>query len=478
MKLLIIEDQADLAEEITSALHALDLPVPINVTVARSKSSALEAIRDQTYDFVVCDRRIPSTDGALDAADEHGDSVFDTIRLRLPGTPTAVLTAFASLSRAQELIKAARSGDVFGSGEEWSMAILFTKDELLECLEYLKKAATEIAILEDIEIDAQEFEPGRELTRTERRLIQVFARPFGSIVRVRPLGGGLSDARTCLVIVEDRHGTVRGRTVAKLGQLDAIRSEEHRFLEHVASSLNVPSFTALWKKIEVGAGDVAGLFYSLANGYDKSLFDLVVVDPDAAAAVVTRLDDIFKPWTQEPPRRMMSVGDIRRLLIDDNAVSRHCVRYLDGIPWEAFERRRVNVNLCPQHGDLHGHNVLVTDDGRPVLIDYGDVCEATSVLDPVTLELSLIFHPKNIRAYEEWPSLEEAQKWPNVDEFAGRSRFAPVINAARALAVKTGVGQRELYATAYAYAMRQLKYIDTDKEVAVAIISSAINAFG
>jgi hypothetical protein len=48
-----------------------------------------------------------------------------------------------------------------------------------------------------------------------------------------------------------------------------------------------------------------------------------------------------------------------------------------------------------------------------VIIDYGEVGEGTASLDPVTLELSLLFHPKGpLRpsgaAFGAWPTEAQA----------------------------------------------------------------------
>ena len=56
------------------------------------------------------------------------------------------------------------------------------------------------------------------------------------------------------------------------------------------------------------------------------------------------------------------------------------------------ERRQVQTRWCCVHGDLHGANVLARKDGECVIIDFGDVGDGPASLDPITLELSLLFH--------------------------------------------------------------------------------------
>ncbi len=58
---------------------------------------------------------------------------------------------------------------------------------------------------------------------------------------------------------------------------------------------------------------------------------------------------------------------------------------------EGLEEVEVRVRLSVQHGDLHGGNILVTDSGDPVIIDYGEIGEFVCCLDRLFSSLATTF---------------------------------------------------------------------------------------
>jgi Ser/Thr protein kinase RdoA (MazF antagonist) len=132
------------------------------------------------------------------------------------------------------------------------------------------------------------------------------------------------------------------------------------------------------------------------------------------------------------------VRDVRRLfLIDEKTpplVEKFSLRWVD-----TFEQRRLQTRWSCVHGNLHGGNILVNGDGVPVLIDYGDVKEGPAAIDPITLELSVLFHPdrpKNVT----WPSAEQARAWADIPAYTQQRPFAEFIKACRAWSERVGVG--------------------------------------
>jgi hypothetical protein len=121
------------------------------------------------------------------------------------------------------------------------------------------------------------------------------------------------------------------------------------------------------------------------------------------------------------------------------------------------------------HGDLHGFNVLVNDQNEPTLIDYGEVRKANGALDPVTLELSILFHPGIRGRFGDWPSVEQAAQWADMDSYLAGCPVSEFVRACRGWATVAAAGTDELLATAYAYALRQTKYGDAGTELALAI---------
>jgi hypothetical protein len=114
--------------------------------------------------------------------------------------------------------------------------------------------------------------------------------------------------------------------------------------------------------------------------------------------------------------------------------------------------------------------VVFAESDQPMLIDFGDAGASFSAIDPVTLELSTVFHSQHATLPREWPTEEAMMQWPLLDRFTDGCTFAPFIVTCREWALADAGSQEEVVAVAYAYAMRQLRYDDTDKVLARALI--------
>src|SRR5262249_39002935 len=104
-----------------------------------------------------------------------------------------------------------------------------------------------------------------------------------------------------------------------------------------------------------------------------------------------------------------------------------------------------------------------------LLIDFAKVDSAPASLDPLTLELSLLFHPAYKGLCAGWPSLKQAQHWNDLNVFTADCPVDKYVHSCRKCAFEIDAGDKAVYATAYAYAVRQLKYSNTDHKLAVAI---------
>jgi aminoglycoside phosphotransferase (APT) family kinase protein len=140
---------------------------------------------------------------------------------------------------------------------------------------------------------------------------------------------------------------------------------------------------------------------------------------------------------------------------------------LEWVP--AFEAHDIQTRWSRVHGDLHGGNVLLSEDRAAVLIDYGDVEDGPASLDPVTLELSLLFHKQGV-PLADWPSADQARQWGDLNTYFVGCPAASFIRACRAWAGRAGAGQREEAAVAYSYLVRQPKYDDTNKELILSML--------
>ena len=145
--------------------------------------------------------------------------------------------------------------------------------------------------------------------------------------------------------------------------------------------------------------------------------------------------------------------------------------------WKGLDRRKINLRWVTQHGDMHGSNVLVKTNLDPVLIDYMEVGVGPACLDPITLELSIVFHPDSAELRGDWPSMGQALSWSEYANFANKSGYERIIEKCRQWASDTVQSDRAINATGFAFAIRQLKYPDTNKGLALAIAKSAIDAF-
>lgn len=65
-----------------------------------------------------------------------------------------------------------------------------------------------------------------------------------------------------------------------------------------------------------------------------------------------------------------------------------------------------------------------------------------------------------------WPSEAQAEAWPDANAFAAGAPFEAYLRACRERAVAMAGSPQEVLAVGYAYALRQLKYDDTDKDLA------------
>jgi hypothetical protein len=133
-----------------------------------------------------------------------------------------------------------------------------------------------------------------------------------------------------------------------------------------------------------------------------------------------------------------------------------------------------------QHSDLHGENILVSAAGEPVFIDFERVNRLPVPADAVMLELSLALHPAAASWRGDWPSIEQASRWWNVDEFAGGSAAFEGVSACREWArrIVTPVGVRAIAATALAYCLWQVRFPSVDRDKCLAIGGSAAKELG
>jgi hypothetical protein len=193
--------------------------------------------------------------------------------------------------------------------------------------------------------------------------------------------------------------------------------------------------------------------------------------PDATEKIVTLLSELEATWQKGAKVETLTIGDLRREYIDDADFLPHA----DKLPfdWQKLEKIGVRVNRCCRHGDLHGLNVLLKNKTDPLLIDFALVGMAPASLDPLVLELSLLFHPACRGACGAWPTPEQAANWDNLDAFTAGCPLTAYVRRCRKWAVEVEAGDKGMFATVYAFAVRQLKFKDGNHTLAIPVAACA-----
>lgn len=472
MRILLVEDYADLADTLDRAIKQLP---GCEVVWVKSRDSALARLESEHFDLVLLDRRIPTADRVLDDHQDHGWRVFMYVQERLAGMPVWFLTGDEDADFAADLNNDyGRQADFLGSQSPQQMYRVFWKRRLTDCLSAISAVAAQHQEIDRIAIHTDT--DAANLLPQERIILRLFARrQGGSALQVTSLNGGLTNSRVLKIVVKNAAGAPIVTAAAKVSRLQVIAAEAANY-ENVITRLTVGGYTPLTSRIIYGAGDFGGLFYGIVGSDVRSLFTLLQQSAAEAAGVPERLKDIVAPWQLAKTEARIKVAQLRRRLIGDTVLDRVAAE-LNDIDISQIEEREIAVHTRDQHGDMHCANVLFGGDGRPVLIDFGDAGSGFAGLDAVNLELSTVFHSHSAAVRGGWPTEEAMLSWPDVAKYSATCPFRLFIEGCRSWAVESAASYDEVVACAYAYALRQLKYKDTDKALARALIRGCIEYF-
>lgn len=468
MRILLVEDNIDFAQTIEKAIRAID---GCELSWKRSKAGALAALAEERFDVVILDRRIPTEDNYLDDHQDHGWAVFQSITERWPGTSVWFLTGTLDVDFPTEVLNAhGRRGDIHGCGREDALYQVFWKDKMHECIAVVRAFRSEVQQTDGIHL--MQVGSPVNLRPEEVRLLKLFGRSHGAArVEARVLQGGLSGARVFRVSVLNPAGAVVIMSVARIGNFEDIAAERGKYRAEIVKLAN-GAFPPITAEISFGAAEFAGTFYQVVGTEVRSLFDELAANPGAAAQAAQQIRADQATWHGASQTERVRVAAVRRRLIGDVALQM-AEPQLDGIDIGPVELVEIEVAHCVQHCDLHCGNVLFDANGRPMVIDYPETGGAVASLDPIALELSTIFH-KDAPDRSGWPTEDQAGQWPDLDAFCGGSAYEPFIRACREWALAVAASEQEVLAVAYGYSLRQLKYDDTDKVLARAIIRACI----
>jgi CheY-like chemotaxis protein len=463
MKLLIVEDESDFVTALIRIVKQFDINAEI--TVAVSRDGALEKISDEFFDLLLIDLMIPTVDGALDGDPVHGHSVFRNARVNASGTPVIVLTGSSAEEFIPSLVEHSSKTDVWGSGTPNHMVTFHQKHKLDSFPSVFKLFAEQILKVKEVEIKRN----GVDLSLPEQRLVRIFARKMGGTkLNLSEISGGLSGSRVLRLRITGESGSLIHDTICKIGSQEAIKEEDDRFSKHI-SRLPPEATPRKLDVLEHGAKKTSGVFYSLAESFDLNAFDGEVLNK-SPTELIKQIENFLSRWATNVESRRQ-IAEIRRRLMDDVTYQ----KFSQDIQWaDAFERNVIQVKWGCAHGDLHGLNVLVSNTGVPTLIDYGDVGDGPSSIDPITLELCLFFHPQAPLKASEWPTKLQAKQWGDLDAYLIGCPYPEFVKACREWALRVAAGDREIAAVAYSYLVRQLKYPEVDKERVFALIEGVM----
>ena len=461
--LLFVEDNDDFIDEFSKFVESL--PGEVNMKIVRSRNEAIEQIPVNFFDLVILDLKIPTVSGTLDADPIHGFAVFNRIRSDAPGTPIFVLTGSSAEDFIPELLKNTQQIDIWSEGKETANIQFQKKYKINECFGVLRNIAKAIEDLSEIELDRGEM----NLNIAEDRLIRIFTKKFECARCVATcLEMGLSGARVIRLRITDEQGVLKHDAVAKIAELGEVRREAECYDNFIAELDPVVTPRKL-AKLEFGAHSLAGVFYGLAAGFEKNTFEFITNFPERANEIIKNIEGATDRWVEAVPETKRTIKEYRQRLLKDETFEDVVRRY--ALCWaEEFEERSIQTRWACIHGDLHGGNVLVSDQGSVVLIDYNDIGYGPASLDPIALELSVLFHPSAAHLRKDWPSIDQAKAWGNLGEYIVNCPIATFINECRQWTYRIAAGRREIAASAYSYLVRQLRYDDTDKELVLTLL--------
>lgn len=464
IRILLVEDDAEEANALEGALCG-----PLHLAIDRAVTAAdvRAALDAGEYDLIVLDLALPADDRRLAPRREEGERLVDDVLHDHSGTVLYVLSGHADLHLASQFTNRAGSEDLFGDRVETRMLRFFPKEDLTACVDSINTHLAGLTEVDRVTLDSPSVDLG--LSVSEERAVRILTRRTGgSIARLKPLGGGLSAAKTIRADAQTPEGARTALLAVKLGERRWVMDEAERF-DRVAGLLPVGLGAPLITTIKAGAGRVGALGYRLADDYDRSLF-AALSDDDEAAATVGRLAERFAEWYSTATPATETVQEIRRRVVPDGDVIA-ALTSAEFALLRGVETVEVASASCMQHGDLHGLNVLVDSRGEPVVIDYGEVGRANPSLDPVTLELSVIFHPAGPELG--WPNEADFERFFDDSFHMCACPYPKFFRACRAWSVTAQASEEERAATALAYVVRQLKYGNPTAPLARALMRAA-----
>lgn len=470
LRVLVLEDKRDQADRLRQVCLGVAELGDVLVEVSRNAEDAMWKLGSGHFDLAICDLSVPKDANSIAADKRHGIRVVRHALEAFPGMPIVVLSEFAEdKSVLREFRGRENRADPYGIGTDVAMFMPFPNDSAPECDDYIREClgssfrVAKVNVINSMAVD---------LSLAQWRVLQVFTVGRGAdTVEIKNLLGGRSSSKT-LQIELKRNGLVVGFLVAKIDTHDRIASEDQRAKQ--AAMFYPPGLPAsVVDRVMAGAGDLGGLFYRTQDG-QRSLFECLESDQDAAFAAVTAVMEGCKPLARSSGRTTQRLNEIRGDLIFTSELPPN----VDPEKIAECDEIEIEIGLSIQHGDLHGENILVAGDEGPdaVLIDLADVRDCPSCFDPITLELSTVFHPEAQLIRGAWPSKEQMEDWSDLDAYVIGCPFEQHVRICRGWARDVASSEQEILAVALSYALRQLRFDSSPADLALALVEHALGA--
>jgi CheY-like chemotaxis protein len=454
LRVLVIEDQAFQRAELLEFLRSDGIEGSFYEVGALVP--ALAAIDDYDYDIVVCDMHIPSDDDAADHSTNFGKEAYRYSLKTQPGAIRIFYSAFIDLDMIGADLTASPVDDLFGEHSDRGLTRHVQKGPgaLDSCLSVFREVRDGLDGLQTI--DVVSIGTSDPLDELEIRALQVFARRSGGSSIVVEHLAGLSGSRALRVVVRDDREREVCRAFSKIGPQDALAEERRRYERFVVNRLPYGSYANLTDEVQSLVGRRRGLFYALAEEFDRSVLTLLADHDTECAEVVNRLRDVTQLWQPEDGKFM--IGDLRRSVVDDRLLE----PYLEQQGLQAMaaevEARTCSSPVGLQHGDLHGENILVDRSFRPLLVDFADVGRRPLGTDPLTLETCLLFHPLSPFSGTGWPTDSQLASWADLSTYLADCPAPEFVSRCRDWSLAVCGGYVALGGLLWAHAARQVKY--------------------